>query len=102
MNIFRASTGTASVLGVDSRKISGKAFASIGYVSENQHLPPWMRVGVFLGYPPSFIPPGTRNSKPSSFRNLIAPGSSGRALLRFGWLAASADFCSACHLQRNG
>ncbi len=35
MNIFRASTGTASVLGLESRKISGKAFAAIGYVSEN-------------------------------------------------------------------
>jgi ABC-2 type transport system ATP-binding protein len=56
MNIFRASTGTASVLDVDSRKISGKAFASIGYVSENQQLPPWMRVGHFLAYLRPFYP----------------------------------------------
>ncbi len=56
MNIFRSSTGTASVLGVDSRKISGKTFASIGYVSENQHLPPWMRVGYFLAYLRPFYP----------------------------------------------
>jgi ABC-2 type transport system ATP-binding protein len=56
MNIFRASTGTASVLGVDSRKISGKAFSSIGYISENQHLPPWMRVGAFLEYLRPFYP----------------------------------------------
>jgi ABC-2 type transport system ATP-binding protein len=50
MNIFRASSGTASVLDVDSIKISGKAFASIGYVSENQQLPGWMPVGAFLAY----------------------------------------------------
>jgi ABC-type multidrug transport system ATPase subunit len=56
MNIFRSSSGTASVLGVDSRKISGIAFASIGYVSENQHLPPWMRVGYFLAYLRPFYP----------------------------------------------
>jgi ABC-2 type transport system ATP-binding protein len=56
MNIFRASTGTASVLGVDSRRISGKAFASIGYVSENQQLPGWMRVGNFLAYLRPFYP----------------------------------------------
>jgi ABC-2 type transport system ATP-binding protein len=56
MNIFRSSSGTASVLGFDSRKISGKAFASIGYVSENQHLPPWMRVGYFLAYLRPFYP----------------------------------------------
>lgn len=56
MNIFRASTGTASVLGIDSRRISGRAFSSIGYVSENQHLPPWMRVGAFLEYLRPFYP----------------------------------------------
>ncbi len=50
MNIFRASSGGASVLGVDSKKISGNAFAAIGYVSENQQLPNWMRVGAFLKY----------------------------------------------------
>jgi len=56
MNIFRASGGTASVLGVDSRRVSGKAFASIGYVSENQQLPGWMRVGAFLEYLRPFYP----------------------------------------------
>jgi ABC-2 type transport system ATP-binding protein len=56
MNIFRASDGTASVLGLDSRKISGKAFAAIGYVSENQDLPLWMRVGAFLAYLRPFYP----------------------------------------------
>jgi ABC-2 type transport system ATP-binding protein len=56
MNIFRASGGSASILGMDSRKISGKAFASIGYVSENQQLPGWMRVGAFLEYLRPFYP----------------------------------------------
>jgi len=56
MNIFRASSGSASILGVDSKKISGKAFASIGYVSENQQLPGWMRVGAFLEYLRPFYP----------------------------------------------
>ena len=56
MNIFRASSGTATVLGTDSRKVSGKAFASIGYVSENQQLPNWMRVGTFLRYLRPFYP----------------------------------------------
>jgi ABC-2 type transport system ATP-binding protein len=56
MNIFRASSGHASVLGADSTKISGKAFASIGYVSENQQLPGWMRVGKFLRFLRPFYP----------------------------------------------
>src|SRR5207244_8231479 len=48
MNIFRCSSGTASVLGIDSRRIAGSAFTSIGYVSENQELPLWTRVRAFL------------------------------------------------------
>jgi ABC-2 type transport system ATP-binding protein len=56
MNIFRASSGGATVLGCDSRKICGRAFASIGYVSENQQLPGWMRVGYFLEYLRPFYP----------------------------------------------
>lgn len=50
MNIFCPTSGAAEVLGTDSRKIHGKAFCSIGYVSENQRLPDWMRVGAFLAY----------------------------------------------------
>ena len=56
MNIFRASQGSASVLGLNSRKLSGRAFASVGYVSENQQLPDWMRVEAFLKYLRPFYP----------------------------------------------
>jgi len=42
MNILRASAGTARVLGVDSRRLSPREFARIGYVSENQEMPEWM------------------------------------------------------------
>jgi len=56
INIFRATAGTATVLGADSTSISGKAFANIGYVSENQQLPLWMRVGAFLKYLRPFYP----------------------------------------------
>ncbi len=56
MNILRATSGTASVAGIDSSKISGKAFQTIGYVSENQKLPDWMRVGNFLKYLRPFYP----------------------------------------------
>jgi len=56
MNIYRASSGGATVLGCDSAKISGKAFQLIGYVSENQQLPGWMSVGGFLKYLRAFYP----------------------------------------------
>jgi ABC-2 type transport system ATP-binding protein len=50
MNILSATSGRAEVLGLDSANLRGKAFTSIGYVSENQQLPDWMRVSVFLDY----------------------------------------------------
>jgi ABC-2 type transport system ATP-binding protein len=56
MNIFRPTRGRAEVLGMDSGKISGKWFCSIGYVSENQRLPGWMRVEAFLKYLRPFYP----------------------------------------------
>jgi len=50
MNILRANSGNAEVLGVDSRRLSPRQFARIGYVSENQEMPEWMTVNYFLRY----------------------------------------------------
>jgi len=56
MNLISATSGTAEVLGTDSRKIRGKSYAQIGYVSENQEIPEWMKVGALLGYLRPFYP----------------------------------------------
>jgi ABC-2 type transport system ATP-binding protein len=50
MNIIQPSGGSAEVLGVDSRRLGPAELAQIGYVSENQRLPEWMRVDYFLDY----------------------------------------------------
>jgi len=56
MNIIEPARGRASVLGMDSRRLVGRAFASIGYVSENQKLPRWMTVRQMLEYCRPFYP----------------------------------------------
>jgi ABC-2 type transport system ATP-binding protein len=56
MNIFPPTRGRAEVFGTDSRQVAGRAFASIGYVSENQQLPGWMRIDQFLSYLRPFYP----------------------------------------------
>ncbi len=56
MNILRATSGSAEVLGADSRRLSPREFAQIGYVSENQEMPLWMTVGYFLDYLAHFYP----------------------------------------------
>ncbi len=56
MNILRASSGSAEVLGVDSRRLGPKQLARIGYVSENQELPEEMTVDYLLRYLKPFYP----------------------------------------------
>jgi ABC-type cobalamin/Fe3+-siderophores transport system ATPase subunit len=47
MNIFEPTRGSATLLGVDSRKVSRRELAQIGYVSENQDMPARLTVGQF-------------------------------------------------------
>ena len=61
MNIIRATSGRAEMLGMDSSLIKGRQFESIGYVSENQELPEWMPAGFFLSYLRSFYPAWDRS-----------------------------------------
>ena len=56
MNLVAPTQGHATVLGTDSRKLSVEHYARIGYVSENQKLPPRMRVGEYLRYLQPFYP----------------------------------------------
>jgi ABC-2 type transport system ATP-binding protein len=56
MNIFGATRGRAEVLGLESTRLRGQYFSSIGYVSENQELPEWMRLDSFLAYLRPFYP----------------------------------------------
>src|SRR5579863_5708249 len=50
MNILEPTRGSATVLGVDSRKISPRELNRIGYVSENQDMPERLTVGEYLDY----------------------------------------------------
>ena len=56
VNVLRARTGRAFVLGTDSRHLSPRRFTEIGYLSENQELPGWMPVSYFLQYLRDFYP----------------------------------------------
>jgi ABC-2 type transport system ATP-binding protein len=56
MNILQPDAGRVEVLGTDSRRLGAEQLAQIGYVSENQQLPDWMRVGSFFEYCKAFYP----------------------------------------------
>jgi ABC-2 type transport system ATP-binding protein len=56
MNLLPPSAGHSLVLDTDSRHLSARHFAEIGYVSENQELPDWMTVAYYLDYLSNFYP----------------------------------------------
>jgi ABC-2 type transport system ATP-binding protein len=56
MNIFVASSGTATVLSLDSRRLNPERLQQIGYVSENQEMPGWMSVDHYIDYCRPFYP----------------------------------------------
>src|SRR5580692_3145611 len=73
MNIFGATSGRAEVLGIDSARLRGRLLSSIGYVSENQELPDWMRVGVFFAYLRPFYPTWDRDLETDLVRQFDLP-----------------------------
>ncbi|MEP6960995.1 MAG: ABC transporter ATP-binding protein [Acidobacteriota bacterium] len=56
MNLHQPTSGEAKVLGIDSRKLQGRHFQQIGYVSENQDQPGWMTLQYLLTYLKPFYP----------------------------------------------
>src|SRR5215467_8677154 len=50
MNILAPTRGRTTVLGTDSRKLTTREMAKIGYVSENQDMPQRLTVREYLDY----------------------------------------------------
>jgi ABC-2 type transport system ATP-binding protein len=73
MNIIEATRGSATLLGVDSRKISPRQLAQIGYVSENQDMPSRLTVEEYLAYLRPFYPTWDRDLEASIARQLRLP-----------------------------
>jgi ABC-2 type transport system ATP-binding protein len=56
MNMLRPTAGIAWVLGKASETMTGRDLTRVGYVSENQEYPEWMRVGEMFAYLRPFYP----------------------------------------------
>jgi ABC-2 type transport system ATP-binding protein len=73
MNLLGATSGDAEVLGMPCKSIRGKAYAQIGYVSENQDIPEWMRVGSLLEYLRDFYPTWDRELEAALVKQFELP-----------------------------
>lgn len=70
MNILKPERGSATVLGVDSRRLTAVEFSQIGYVSENQELPARLTVRQYLEYLRPFYAAWDRNLENSILEEL--------------------------------
>jgi ABC-2 type transport system ATP-binding protein len=73
MNILEPTRGNATLLGVDSRKISPRELAQVGYVSENQDMPSRLTVEEYVAYLRPFYPTWDRELEASIARQLRLP-----------------------------
>jgi len=73
MNIIQPSRGYATVLGVDSNRLTAHEFKRIGYVSENQQMPLGLTVGEYLNYLRPFYPRWDINIEKSLVRQFGLP-----------------------------
>ncbi len=73
MNIIEPTRGSATMLGVDSRKVSPRELAQIGYVSENQDMPSRLTVEEYVAYLRPFYPTWDRELEASIARQLRLP-----------------------------
>jgi ABC-2 type transport system ATP-binding protein len=73
LNILEATRGSATLLGVNSRKLSTRELAQIGYVSENQAMPSRLTVEEYTTYLRLFYPTWDRDLEASISRQLRLP-----------------------------
>jgi ABC-2 type transport system ATP-binding protein len=73
MNILTPTSGRATLLGVDSRKLSVRELARIGYVSENQDMPPRLTVAEYVNYLRPFYSSWDRDLERDNMRQLRLP-----------------------------
>jgi len=73
MNILEPTRGNATMLGVDSRRVSSRELAQIGYVSENQDMPSRLTVEEYVAYLRPFYRTWDHDLEASIARQLRLP-----------------------------
>lgn len=75
LNLLRPTCGSATILGVDSRRLGPVQLARLGFVSDDLDLPQWMTVRQFLDFSRPFYPTWDRDLEAQLLRDLDLPSS---------------------------
>jgi len=100
LNILTPSSGRAEVFGIDSRRLSPREYAQIGYVSENQELPGRMTVGAYLAYLRPFYPAWDRSLEQTLVSELQLPLDRRIGDLSHGMRMKASLACALCYRPR--
>ena len=73
VNIEEPTSGSVTIMGIDSRRISPRELSQIGYVSENQELPARLTVADYLDYLRPFYPTWDRDLETAMRAQLRLP-----------------------------
>jgi ABC-2 type transport system ATP-binding protein len=97
LNVLTPTSGRAELLGVDSRRLSPREFARIGYVSENQELPQRLTVGAYLQYLRPFYPSWDNSLERSLISDLQLPIDRKIRDLSHGMRMKASLACALCY-----
>jgi ABC-2 type transport system ATP-binding protein len=97
LNVLTPTSGRAELLGVDSRRLSPRELAKIGYVSENLELPQRLTVGAYLEYLRPFYSSWDRSLEHSLISELQLPIDRKIRDLSHGMRMKASLACALCY-----
>jgi ABC-2 type transport system ATP-binding protein len=100
MNLLQPSAGTATVLGVDSRRLGPPELAQIGYVSATQDMPGRLTTGQYLAYLRPFYPTWDQALERSILQDLRLPLDTRIQYLSHGMRTKFALVCALSYRPR--
>lgn len=97
MNILQPDRGSATIFGVDSRRLSPRELAKIGYVSENQKLPSALTLNEYLAYLRPFYPTWDKDLERTVLKLFRLPADRKISQLSHGNRMKAALSCALCY-----
>lgn len=97
MNILEPTSGSATIFGIDTRRLTPRELSRIGYVSENQELPQTLTLGEYVSYLRPFYPTWDRDLERTILTMFRLPLDRKIAHLSHGMRMKATLTCALCY-----